>query len=66
MISYLVWFGMGCICGAIILVSFSAITYDERKKGQSRGTNVPTQPTVPKMPEMQERKERSEDDESNS
>jgi uncharacterized protein HemY len=31
-ISAIVWFGIGAICGAIILVSFSAITYDERVK----------------------------------
>ena len=62
MISAIVWFGIGCICGAMMLVAFSVITFDERKKEQSRGTNVPTQPTVPKMPEMQERKERSEDE----
>ena len=32
MISAIVWFGIGAICGAIILVSFSVITYDERIK----------------------------------
>ena len=31
-ISAIVWFGIGAICGAIILVSFSVITYDERIK----------------------------------
>lgn len=35
-ISAIVWFGIGCICGAIILVSFSAITYDERKRKTMR------------------------------
>ena len=63
MISAIVWFGIGAICGAMMLVAYSVITFEERTKGQSRGTNVPTKPTVLKMPEMQERKERSEDDE---
>lgn len=36
MISAIVWFGIGAICGAIILVSFSAITYDERKRKTMR------------------------------
>lgn len=53
MISAIVWFGIGCICGAMMLVAYSVITFDERKKKQKevrlRGTNVPHQPTVPKM-----------------
>ena len=57
MISAIVWFGIGAICGAMMLVAYSVITFDERTKGQSRGTNVPTQPTVPKMPEMQEKED---------
>jgi uncharacterized membrane protein len=34
-ISAIVWFGIGCICGAMMLVLFSVITYDERIKKQA-------------------------------
>ena len=36
MISALVWFGIGAICGAMMLVAYSVITFDERKKKQER------------------------------
>lgn len=36
MISYLVWFGIGVICGAMMLVAYSVITFDERKKKQEK------------------------------
>ena len=35
-ISAIVWFGIGAICGAMMLVAFSVITFDERKKKQER------------------------------
>ena len=36
MISAIVWFGIGAICGAMMLVAYSVITFDERKKKQER------------------------------
>ena len=36
MIDAIVWFGIGCICGAMMLVAYSVITFDERKKKQER------------------------------
>ena len=35
-ISAIVWFGIGAICGAMMLVAYSVITFDERKKKQER------------------------------
>ena len=39
MISAIVWFGIGCICGAMMLVAYSVITFDERKKKQEKERN---------------------------
>ena len=36
MISAIVWFGIGCICGAMMLVAYSVITFDERKKKREK------------------------------
>ena len=36
MISAIMWFGIGAICGAMMLVAYSVITFDERKKKQER------------------------------
>ena len=36
MISAIVWFGIGAICGAMMLVAYSVITFDERKKQERK------------------------------
>ena len=36
MLTYLAVFGVGAICGAMMLVAYSVITFDERKKKQER------------------------------
>lgn len=68
-ISAIVWFGIGAICGAIILVSFSAITYDERmKKKAYKEIHKADEELLNsdwgelEINEKQERKERSEDE----
>ena len=39
MLTYLAVFGVGAICGAMMLVAYSVITFDERNKKQEKERN---------------------------